>query len=77
MQRNEPEIQRLAPAESFQANLGISRTTLWRWRKYGWIVTVQIAGRHYISDCELARFHRRAASGEFSTSHLKTEAEQV
>jgi hypothetical protein len=45
---------------------GISHTTGWRWRKNGWLTTVNIAGRPYLTDKALAEFMRRAEAGEFA-----------
>lgn len=45
---------------------GRSPSTLWRWRKLGWLQTVNIAGKQYLTAEGLAEFHRRAESGEFS-----------
>lgn len=45
---------------------GISTITGWRWRKKGWLKTVNIAGREYIRSEDIAEFERRAAAGEFS-----------
>lgn len=44
----------------------ISDVTLWRWRKRGWIKTVNICGKCYVDLAELARFDSRAARGEFA-----------
>jgi len=41
-------------------------STAWRWRKRGWIKTVNICGRLYVSRQEINRFEERAAAGEFS-----------
>jgi hypothetical protein len=75
MKQTASDNLRLVPAETLQADLGISRTTFWRWRKSGWIKTIQIAGRSYITISELERFYQRAAQGEFSAPsiHPKTE----
>ena len=43
--------------------------TGWRWRKRGWINTVNICGRLYVSRHEISRFEERAAAGEFSKTH--------
>ena len=53
----------------FAAQAGISPITLWRWRKLGWLVTLNIAGRQYLSKESLAEFKRRAAAGEFAQDH--------
>jgi hypothetical protein len=44
---------------------GLSPATCWRYRKKGWLETVVIAGRHYITREQIARFNERAARGEF------------
>jgi len=45
---------------------GISVVTFWRWRKRGWVTTVNISGKIYVDLQSLADFDRRAATGEFS-----------
>jgi hypothetical protein len=44
--------------------------TGWRWRKRGWIPTINIAGRLYVSRQAIAEFERRAAAGEFAKEHI-------
>jgi hypothetical protein len=46
-----------------------SRTTLWRWRELGWLQTVNIAGRQYVTPEAVAEFKRRAADGDFAKVH--------
>jgi hypothetical protein len=53
----------------FLDSLGVTPPTGWRWRKLGWINTLNIAGRVYVSREEIHRFQQRAASGEFSKTH--------
>jgi len=43
--------------------------TGWRWRRLGWIQTVNICGRLYVSRDEIKRFEQRAAAGEFAAIH--------
>ena len=43
--------------------------TAWRWRKRGWLETVNIAGRPYLTDKALAEFLRRAEASEFAKKH--------
>jgi len=45
---------------------GISDVTAWRWRRKGWLVTVNISGRQYITYEGLTEFLRRAESGDFA-----------
>ena len=48
----------------------ISAATGWRWRKHGWIPTINIAGRLYVSRAAIPEFEKRAAAGEFSSEHV-------
>lgn len=49
---------------TFTKQAGISDTTAWRWRRNGWLVTVNIAGRPYLTDKSLGDFLRRVEAGE-------------
>ncbi len=65
------EVQE-SPVQSLQTfghALGISPITLWRWRNKGWLQTVNIAGRQYITAVAKTEFLRRAEAGEFSKVH--------
>ncbi len=48
---------------------GISEISAWRWRKRGWLSTINICGRVYVSLEEIRRFTERAQSGEFAKDH--------
>jgi predicted site-specific integrase-resolvase len=50
-------------------NVGVSPCTVWRWRKKGWLKTINIAGRQYLTQESIDEFHRRAVSGEFAQIH--------
>jgi predicted site-specific integrase-resolvase len=50
----------------FCQQAGISDTTAWRWRRNAWLVTVNIAGKPYLTDSALAEFLRRVEAGEFA-----------
>jgi hypothetical protein len=63
-------IPDLIAYDAWLASLPISAATGWRWRKRGWIPTVNIAGRVYISRSAIAEFERRAAAGEFAQEHI-------
>lgn len=52
--------------DRFQELSGFSSATLWRYRKRGWLRTIVIAGRHYLSRKEIAEFNARAERGEFA-----------
>lgn len=45
---------------------GLSPVTCWRYRKKGWLHTVVIANRHYLTRESIADFNKRAAAGEFA-----------
>lgn len=51
------------------AQVGITPLTAWRWRKRGWLKTVNIAGRVYLTQEAIDEFHRRAVAGEFAREH--------
>jgi hypothetical protein len=61
----------------FLDSLGVTAPTGWRWRKLGWIKTLNIAGRVYVSRDEIDRFQQRAASGEFSKKHVTPTRRKV
>jgi hypothetical protein len=46
--------------------VGVTTCTAWRWRKRGWLKTVNIAGRQYLTQEAIDEFHRRTSTGEFS-----------
>ena len=48
------------------AQVGVTPITGWRWRRKGWLKTVNIAGRQYLTQEAIDEFHRRAVSGEFA-----------
>ncbi len=50
----------------FVAQTGLSPVTCWRYRNHGWLKTIVIAGRHYVTREAIEEFNRRAAAGEFA-----------
>jgi predicted site-specific integrase-resolvase len=50
----------------FCREAGISDVTAWRWRRRGWLATINICGKQYITDKGLVELLRRAESGEFA-----------
>lgn len=52
--------------KKFIHDMGVSNPTVWRWRKLGWLDTVNIAGRPYVTQEAIQTFKERAASGEFA-----------
>jgi predicted site-specific integrase-resolvase len=49
--------------------VGVTPITAWRWRRKGWLKTVNIAGRQYLTQEAIDEFHRRAVAGEFAQVH--------
>jgi hypothetical protein len=53
----------------FAAQLGKTPVTLWRWRQRGWLKTINIAGRQYVTAEAMVEFVTRAEAGEFAQRH--------
>src|SRR5260370_5290050 len=49
----------------FLQQSGFSPATAWRYRRKGWLRTVTICGRHYLTRQAIAEFNERATRGEF------------
>src|SRR5215469_16068149 len=65
---NTPAIDSEPPIalDKFIEQSGLSAVTVWRYRRAGWLNTLNICGRHYLTRAEIARFNARAAAGEFA-----------
>lgn len=59
-------MPRLVALNKWLADMGVTSTTGWRWRKKGVLRVTDIYGRLYISEEAAAEFHRRATAGEFA-----------
>jgi predicted site-specific integrase-resolvase len=55
--------------QQWLADVGVTACTAWRWRKKGWLKTVNICGRQYLTQEAIEEFTRRAAAGEFAQEH--------
>jgi predicted site-specific integrase-resolvase len=55
--------------QQWLADIGVTACTAWRWRKKGWLKTVNICGRQYLTQEAIEEFKRRAAAGEFAQVH--------
>jgi predicted site-specific integrase-resolvase len=53
----------------WREQVGVAPCTAWRWRKKGWLKTINIAGRLYLSQEAITEFQRRAEAGEFAKVH--------
>jgi hypothetical protein len=51
------------------SQVGVTPITAWRWRRRGWLKTVNIAGRQYLTQEAIDEFQQRAMAGEFSQEH--------
>ena len=40
--------------DKWREQIGVTVCTVWRWRKKGWLKTVNICGRQYVNDQERA-----------------------
>jgi predicted site-specific integrase-resolvase len=49
--------------------VGVTACTAWRWRKKGWLITVNICGRQYLTQEAIENFTERAKRGEFAQEH--------
>jgi hypothetical protein len=57
--------------DKFIEQSGLSPVTVWRYRRAGWLNTLNICGRHYLTRAEIARFNARAAAGEFARQPVR------
>ena len=57
--------------DKFIEQSGLSVVTVWRYRRAGWLHTLNICGRHYLTRSEIGRFNARAAAGEFAKAPTK------
>jgi predicted site-specific integrase-resolvase len=57
--------------------VGVKPLTAWRWRRKGWLKTVNIAGRVYLTQGAIEEFHRRAVAGEFAKEHKVPSRKEV
>jgi len=64
-----PANRPIVSLSKFCREAGISDVTAWRWRKAGWLSTVNIAGRPYLTGEAVTDFLRRAEAGEFAKEH--------
>jgi len=64
-----PANRAIVSLSKFCQEAGITPTTAWRWRRAGWLSTVNISGRQYLTGVAIADFLRRADAGEFAKEH--------
>ncbi len=56
----------IRPLGKWVEEQGVARVTAYRWRKRGWLQTITIAGRPYLTHEAIQTFLRRAKAGEFA-----------
>ena len=61
---------------SWLAQIGVSRTTAWRWIKKGLLETINIYGRRYVTRAAREKFLARAQSGEFAQEPVTPKRNQ-
>jgi hypothetical protein len=61
--------QAIISLNSWREQVGVTACTVWRWRKKGWLKTVNICGRLYLTQEAINEFNERAQLGEFSQIH--------
>jgi predicted site-specific integrase-resolvase len=66
MQINQTSGHAVVSLAKWMERVGVTACTVWRWRKKGWLVTVNIAGRQYLTQEAIDEFNRRALAGEFA-----------
>jgi len=65
----EPTTTAVVSLSKWRKQIGVTHCTAWRWRKKGWLKTINIAGRQYLTQEAIDEFQRRAAAGEFAQTH--------
>jgi hypothetical protein len=50
----------------FMLQTGLSVATVFKYRKNGWLRTVNLCGRHFVTRAEIAEFNRRLEAGDFA-----------
>lgn len=56
----------LVALNTWLIQVGVTAITAWRWRRKGWLKTVNIQGRVYLTEAAIAEFQKRAEAGEFA-----------
>jgi hypothetical protein len=51
---------------AYRRAIGLSKTTLWRYRRNGWLQCVNVLGKLYVTRESIAEFEARMLSGELA-----------
>jgi predicted site-specific integrase-resolvase len=65
----EPITAAVVSLSKWLEQVGVTPCTGWRWRKKGWLKTINIAGRQYLTQEAINEFYHRATGGEFAQHH--------
>ena len=71
-----PVVATVVSLSKWLQQVGVTPCTAWRWRKKGWLKTINIAGRQYLTQEAIDEFHHRAVSGDFAQTH-KTPSQKT
>ena len=50
----------------YRRQLGVSKTTMWRYRRNGWLKTINVLGKLYVTRQAIAEFEAMLCSGELA-----------
>jgi hypothetical protein len=64
-----PVTHAVVSLSKWLSEIGVTQCTAWRWRKKGWLKTINISGRQYLTQKSIDEFQHRATAGEFSQVH--------
>jgi hypothetical protein len=65
--QNTPEhASCLVALTAYRRQLGLSKTTLWRYRRNNWLETVNVLGKLYVTRKSIAEFEAMMLSGQFA-----------
>jgi hypothetical protein len=64
-----PDASTVISLSKWLERVGVTPCTAWRWRKKGWLKTINIAGRQYLTQEAIDEFQCRATAGEFAQLH--------
>jgi hypothetical protein len=56
----------LVALTAYRRQLGLSKTTLWRYRRNNWLKTINVLGKLYCTRESIAEFEARMLSGELA-----------
>ncbi len=50
----------------YRRQLGVSKTTMWRYRRNGWLKTINVLGKLFVTREAIAKFEAMMRSGELA-----------